>query len=72
MIIGAVIYCLLQVAFIGALKPSLLVFTGHGWVNMGATNTNPSVVKLNQGPFWEGRQPGRNRLGWPRCFESMP
>src|SRR5581483_126184 len=52
MIIGAVIYCLLQVAFIGAMKPSLLV-SQHGWLNMGATNTNASVVKLNEGPFWE-------------------
>jgi amino acid transporter len=52
MIIGAIIYCLLQVAFIGSMKPSLLV-SQHGWLNMGATNTNPSVVKLNEGPFWE-------------------
>jgi amino acid transporter len=52
MIIGAVIYCLLQVAFIASMKPSLLV-SQHGWLNMGATNTNASVVKLNEGPFWE-------------------
>ncbi len=51
MIIGAVIYILVQIAFIGAMKPSLLV-SQHGWVNMGATNTNPTVVNVNKGPFW--------------------
>ncbi|MBV8941136.1 MAG: APC family permease [Solirubrobacterales bacterium] len=51
MILGAIIYILVQVAFIGAMKPSLLA-SQHGWLNMGATNTNPQVVNVNKGPFW--------------------
>jgi amino acid transporter len=50
-LIGSAIYILVQIAFIGALKPSLLVSQG-GWTHLGATNTNPTVVKLNAGPFF--------------------
>ncbi len=52
MIIGGIIYILLQVAFIGAMSPTLLS-AQHGWLNMGPTNTNAAVSKLNQGPFWQ-------------------
>jgi amino acid transporter len=50
-LIGAAVYILIQVAFIGALKPSLLT-SQHGWTNLGSTNTNPQVAALNAGPFF--------------------
>jgi amino acid transporter len=50
-LIGAGIYILLQVAFIGSISPHLLA-SQHTWGNLGATNTNPSVVALNAGPFY--------------------
>ena len=50
-LIGAGIYILLQVAFIGALSPSFL--HQHGpWTNLGSMNSNPAVVALNAGPFY--------------------
>jgi amino acid transporter len=50
-LIGAGIYILLQVAFIGALSPSFL--HAHGpWTNLGSANSNPAVVALNAGPFY--------------------
>ena len=50
-LIGAGIYILLQVAFIGALSPTFL--HQHGpWTNLGSTNSNPAVVPLNAGPFY--------------------
>ena len=50
-LIGAGIYLLLQVAFIGALSPSFL--HQHGpWTNLGSMNSNPAVVALNAGPFY--------------------
>jgi amino acid transporter len=50
-LIGAGIYILLQVAFIGALSPSFL--HQHGpWTNLGSMNSNPAVVTLNAGPFY--------------------
>ncbi len=50
-LIGAGIYMLLQVAFIGALSPKTLA--AHGpWTNLGASNTSPQVVALNAGPFY--------------------
>ncbi|HET9104874.1 MAG TPA: APC family permease [Solirubrobacteraceae bacterium] len=50
-LIGAALYILIQIAFIGSLKPSLLT-SQHGWTNLGPTNTNSSVVALNAGPFF--------------------
>jgi amino acid transporter len=50
-LIGAALYILLQVAFIGGLQPSLLT-SQHGWTNLGPTNTNPTVTQLNAGPFF--------------------
>ena len=50
-LIGAGIYILLQVVFIGAVSPSLLA-SQHTWTNLGASNANPSVVALNAGPFY--------------------
>ncbi len=50
-LIGAAIYILIQIAFIGAMKPSLLV-AQHGWTNLGGSNTNPTVSQLNAGPFF--------------------
>jgi len=50
-LIGAGIYILLEVAFIGAIDPKLLL-SQHTWTNLGSSNTNPSVVALNAGPFY--------------------
>jgi amino acid transporter len=50
-LIGAAIYILLQVVFIGAVDPKLLV-SQHAWTNLGPKNTNPAVVALNAGPFY--------------------
>jgi amino acid transporter len=49
--IGAAIYILLQVVFIGALDPKLLA-SQHSWLNLGQSNSNPQVVALNAGPFY--------------------
>jgi amino acid transporter len=52
-LIGTVIYCLLQVAFIVALPPALV--SGHGGLiglSCPSTGTcNPSIAELNAGPF---------------------
>ena len=50
-LIGAAIYTLLEVAFVGALSPHLLS-TGGGWLGLGSS-TNPAVVALNKSPFYE-------------------
>ncbi len=50
-LIGAAVYILLQVVFIGAISPHLLT-TQHGFTNLGSTNTNSTVVALNAGPFY--------------------
>jgi amino acid transporter len=52
MILGGIIYILLELAFVGAMSPGLLA-SQHGWLNLGPTNTNPVVHKLNSGPFWQ-------------------
>src|ERR1700749_4012474 len=49
-IIGAVIYVLIQVAFIGGLKPSVLHANG-GWLGLGSS-TSPDATKLAAGPFF--------------------
>jgi amino acid transporter len=51
LIIGATIYILVQVAFIGALQPSLLAKAGT-WTNLGPTNSNSTVAALNGAPFY--------------------
>jgi amino acid transporter len=50
-LIGAAVYILLQVVFIGALDPKLLA-SQHSWLNLGSTSHNPQVVALNAGPFY--------------------
>ena len=50
-LIGAGIYFLLQVVFIGSISPSLLA-AQHTWTNLGPGNSNPSIVALNAGPFY--------------------
>jgi amino acid transporter len=52
LIIGATIYILLQVAFIGAIQPSLLAHAGT-WANLGPTSSNSTIVALNAAPFRE-------------------
>ncbi len=49
--IGATIYILVQVAFIGAIQPSLLAKAGT-WANLGPTNNNATVAALNGAPFY--------------------
>jgi amino acid transporter len=50
-VIGAAIYTLLEVAFVGALSPHLLS-AGGGWLGL-ANSSNPAVVALNKSPFYE-------------------
>jgi amino acid transporter len=50
-LIGAAVYILLQIVFIGAVDPKLLTSQG-GWLNLGSSNTHPAVVALNTGPFY--------------------
>jgi amino acid transporter len=50
MLIGGALYILIQVAFIGALKPSVLHANG-GWLGL-ATSTSPEATKLAAGPFF--------------------
>ncbi len=49
-IIGSIVYILIQVAFIGALNPSVLHANG-GWLGLGAAKT-PTAQKLAAGPFF--------------------
>src|ERR1700733_1041423 len=49
-LIGSVIYILIQVAFIGGLKPSVLHANGGGF-GLGAS-TSPSATALAAGPFF--------------------
>ena len=49
-IIGAVLYILIQVAFIGAMDPHLLKEAG-GWAGLG-TSKLPAIMQLNAGPFY--------------------
>src|SRR4029077_548987 len=51
-LIGTVIYVMLQVAFIGAIKPGLLVHGGlTGLVCPATGHCNASVTAINAGPF---------------------
>lgn len=49
-LIGAAIYTLLQVAFVGALDPKVLA--SHAWTSLGPTSTSPVAVALNKAPFY--------------------
>jgi len=49
-VIGAILYILIQVAFIGALKPSVLSANG-GWIGLG-TSKSAEATKLAAGPFF--------------------
>jgi amino acid transporter len=51
-LIGATIYILVQVAFIGALDPKLLA-QAHTWANLGPGSHNALVKALNAAPFYE-------------------
>jgi amino acid transporter len=48
-LIGAAIYTLLQIAFIGSLDPAVLA--SHTWTSLGS-GTSPELVALNAGPFY--------------------
>ncbi len=49
-LIGAAVYILIQVAFIGALEPRVLHANG-GWLGLG-TSTSPEATQLAAGPFF--------------------
>ncbi len=49
-LIGAAVYILIQVAFIGALEPRVLRANG-GWLGLG-TSTSPEATQLAAGPFF--------------------
>ncbi len=53
MLIGGVVYVLIQIAFIGGMKPSLLAAHG-GWTGLGtpAALKNSTVASLSAGPFF--------------------
>jgi amino acid transporter len=50
MLIGAAVYILLQIAFIGAMKPSVLA-ANHGWLGLG-TSSSTDAKNLAAGPFF--------------------
>jgi amino acid transporter len=50
LLIGVVVYLLVQIAFIGAMNPSFLSAHG-GWLGLGNTSS-PALQRLNSGPFW--------------------
>jgi amino acid transporter len=50
-VIGAILYILIQIAFLGAVSPSLLA-SQHGWTGLSALSKSPAVVTLNKGPFY--------------------
>jgi amino acid transporter len=49
-VIGAILYILIEVAFVGALKPSVLAANG-GWLGLGTSNS-AIAGKLAAGPFF--------------------
>ncbi len=49
-IIGAIIYILVQLSFLGAMNPSVLHANG-GWLGLG-TSTSPVAGELSKGPFF--------------------
>jgi amino acid transporter len=51
MLIGAAIYILVQIAFIGALDPSLLAH-GHTWTDLATPGNSPTLTALNAAPFY--------------------
>ena len=54
-IVGGGVYILLQVAFIGALQPSLLHSAGT-WANLAVPGKSPAIAALNAGPFYKVAQ----------------
>ncbi|WP_018178451.1 APC family permease [Jongsikchunia kroppenstedtii] len=54
-LLAAVLFVLIQVAFIGALEPKLLA-EAHTWTNLSDATMmkqNPDLEALNKGPFWQ-------------------
>jgi amino acid transporter len=50
MLLGGIIYILIQISFIGAMSPSLLAHNG-GWTGL-ATSKSATVAQLQAGPFF--------------------
>ena len=51
-LIGSAIYILVQIAFIGALEPSLLAQAGT-WTNLATPGNNAALKALNAAPFYQ-------------------
>ncbi len=51
-LLGALIYTLVQVAFIGAIDPKLLT-EAHTWTGIATPGTNNDLAQLNKAPFYE-------------------
>jgi amino acid transporter len=51
-LIGAAVYTLVQVAFVGALEPSLLAQAGT-WTNLATPGHNAALTALNAAPFYQ-------------------
>ena len=63
-LIGAVVYILVQVAFIGALDPRLLN-QAHTWANLAVPGKNPLLTALNAAPFYSvAKVAGLAWLAW--------
>ncbi len=60
-LLGAVVYILLQVAFIAAISPHLLA-SGGGWTNLANKSTNATVTQLASAPFYTVAKVGM--LAW--------
>ncbi len=50
-LLGAAVYIILQVAFIGAISPHLLA-SGGGWLHLADKTKNSLLTQLNAGPFY--------------------
>jgi len=50
MLIGGVVYILIQLAFLGAM-PTNVLRSNHGWTGL-ATSTSPTAASLQKGPFF--------------------
>jgi amino acid transporter len=60
-LIGAVVYILVQVAFIGALNPAVLT-DAHTWTGIATPGHNQVLIALNKAPFYAVAKVAM--LGW--------
>jgi amino acid transporter len=60
-LLGAVVYILVQVAFIGALNPKVLA-DAHTWTGIATPGSNQLLIALNKAPFYAVAKVAM--LGW--------